>query len=310
MIVVWGSASDPPVELVLDALADLDAPVAHVDDAVLATLEYDVSLGVQPAGWLQLGGRRVDVGEIRSMYLRPTHAAGRGAAAAAMMAALASSLPGCVVNRPVAGRSNWSKPYQLTLLANAGFLVPDTLVTTDRAAARAFLARHHRIVYKSVSGVRSIVATIDERRPERLDDLGVGPVQFQQWVEGVDVRVHVVGDRWFASKVVSGADDYRYPGAGDAAFEMRATDIPAELGTRLVEVTQAMGLVLSGIDLRRTPGGEWCAFEVNPSPGFSFYEEGTGQPIADAIAGVLIGAAAEPTRGSGRGMSDLVAWEP
>ena len=87
-------------------------------------------------------------------------------------------------------------------------------------------------------------------------------------------------------------------------------DIPAELGTRLVEVTQAMGLVLSGIDLRRTPGGEWCAFEVNPSPGFSFYEEGTGQPIADAIAGVLIGAAAEPTRGSGRGMSDLVAWEP
>ena len=310
MIVVWGSATDPPVELVLEALASLDARVAHVDDAVLAALEYDVSLGVRPSGWMQLNGRRVDVAEISSMYLRPTHAAGRGATAAAMMAALASSLPGCIVNRPVAGRSNWSKPYQLTLLAAAGFLVPDTLVTTDPVAAKAFLARHRHIVYKSVSGIRSIVATIDERHPARLDDLGVGPVQFQQWIDGIDVRVHVVGDRWFATEVASGADDYRYPAAGDAAFDMRAADIPAELGTRLVEVTQAMGLVLSGIDLRRTTGGEWCAFEVNPSPGFSFYEEGTGQPIADAIAGVLIGAAAEPTRGSGRGMSDLVAWEP
>jgi glutathione synthase/RimK-type ligase-like ATP-grasp enzyme len=289
MIVVWGSVTDPPVELVTAALAVVGAEVTLLDNAALAALQYDVSLARRPSGWLHLGGRRVVVDELRGMYARPTNPAGRGAIAATMMAALASSMPGCVVNRPVAGRSNWSKPFQLSLLAGAGFLVPDTLVTTDRAAARGFLARHRRIVYKSVSGIRSIVATIDDRRPARLDDLGAGPVQFQQWIDGVDIRVHVVGDRWFATEVASDADDYRYPTTADADLDMRATDIPPALGCRLVELTRSMGLVVSGIDLRRTPEGEFCLFEVNPSPGFSFYEEATGQPIAAAIADLLTG---------------------
>jgi D-alanine-D-alanine ligase-like ATP-grasp enzyme len=49
-----------------------------------------------------------------------------------------------------------------------------------------------------------------------------------------------------------------------------------------------MGLLLAGIDLRRTDDGEWCCFEVNPSPGFSFYEDHTGQPIAAAVAELLV----------------------
>ena len=49
-----------------------------------------------------------------------------------------------------------------------------------------------------------------------------------------------------------------------------------------------MGLFVAGIDLRRTPSGEWCCFEVNPSPAFTFYQESTGQPIAAAIASLLI----------------------
>jgi glutathione synthase/RimK-type ligase-like ATP-grasp enzyme len=203
-------------------------------------------------------------------------------------------MPGCVVNRPVAGRSNWSKPFQLSLLAAAGLRVPDTLVTTDPSAAREFLGRHRRIVYKSVSGVRSIVATIDVRQPGRLDDLGAGPVQFQQWIDGTDVRVHVVGDRWFAAEVESDADDYRYPRAGADELDMREVAIPADLGRLLVDVTRSMGLLVSGVDLRRTAAGEWCAFEVNPSPGFSFYEEGTGQPIAAAIADLLTGRLRAP----------------
>jgi len=48
-----------------------------------------------------------------------------------------------------------------------------------------------------------------------------------------------------------------------------------------------MSLVLAGNDLRRTPDGQWFCFEVNPSPGFTYYEQATGQPIADAIASIL-----------------------
>jgi glutathione synthase/RimK-type ligase-like ATP-grasp enzyme len=165
--------------------------------------------------------------------------------------------------------------------------VPDTLVTTDVGAAQEFLARHGRIIYKSVSGVRSIVASIDSSQRARLDQLGTGPVQFQRWIDGTDVRVHVVGDRRFATQVVSDAVDYGYPAASTVGVELSPTEIPLSLGRRLVELTDSMGLLLSGTDLRVTPDGDWYAFEMNPSPGFSFYEDATGQPIAAAIAELL-----------------------
>ena len=50
-------------------------------------------------------------------------------------------------------------------------------------------------------------------------------------------------------------------------------------------------VALAALDLRRTPDGEWYCFEVNPSPGFTYYESNTGQPIAAAIAGLLTAAA-------------------
>jgi glutathione synthase/RimK-type ligase-like ATP-grasp enzyme len=51
-------------------------------------------------------------------------------------------------------------------------------------------------------------------------------------------------------------------------------------------------LPFAGIDLRRRGGdGAWVCFEVNPSPGFSFYESRTGQPIARAVARYLAATA-------------------
>jgi len=51
-----------------------------------------------------------------------------------------------------------------------------------------------------------------------------------------------------------------------------------------------LGPAVSRIDLRRTPGGEYVCFEVNPCPVFSRHEEAPGQPISAAIAAFLAGA--------------------
>jgi glutathione synthase/RimK-type ligase-like ATP-grasp enzyme len=200
-----------------------------------------------------------------------------------VLLAVAGGLPDRVpiVNRPVAGGSNHSKPYQSTLIAEAAIAVPDTLVTSDRLAAREFAERHGRVVYKSISGVRSIVAEVSD--VAELDRIGHGPVQLQQFVAGLDVRVHVVGSQLFATSVASDATDYRY--GGDVV--MAPVEIPEPLGRRLVELTASMGLLVAGIDLRRTPAGDWYCFEVNPSPGFTYYEAHTGQRIAAAIAALL-----------------------
>ena len=287
MILVWGALDDPPVERVLESLAARTAEVVHLDDHSLGGLRYDIRLGPRPRGWIEVEGRRIEVDELSGMYLRPGEQQGPAAAASATMLAVAGSVAATVVNRPAAGRSNLSKPFQLAVLADAGLPTPETLVTSDADAARAFLGRHGRIVYKSISGRRSIVASVGIDEIERLDQVGHGPVQLQRWVEGIDVRVHVVGDRWFATSVASTATDYRYAGEQGLAVALAPFDLPDELGRHLVEVTAAMGLAVAGVDLRRTPDGGWCCFEVNPSPGFPYYEDHTGQPIAAAIADLL-----------------------
>ena len=63
--------------------------------------------------------------------------------------------------------------------------------------------------------------------------------------------------------------------------------LPGELAVRCRRLAASLGLDLAGIDLRCTPEGEWYCFEVNPSPGFTYYQDATGQPIAEAIAQYL-----------------------
>lgn len=264
----------------LDELDDGATDVVHLDDAAVAGVAYDLDIGPEPKGWIEVGPRHVELDGIRGWYLRP---GGQASTAATVLLAVAGGLSATlpVVNRPAAGRSNHSKPYQGVLLAAAGLGVPDTVVTSDPDAAREFLARHRRVVYKSISGVRSIVTAVD--RADELDRISHGPVQLQEWVDGLDVRVHVVGNQWFATSVQSDATDYRYGGE----VVMAPFDIPDQLAKLLLEVTSTMGLLLAGVDLRYTPDGDWYCFEINPSPGFTFYEEHTGQPIAAAIARVL-----------------------
>ncbi len=287
MILVWGSHRDPPVAAILGELDARGADTLHVDNAALELLEFDVAFAERPTGWISLGERRVDLDRISAIYLRPGPVRdARLLPASGALLAVASLLDAVVVNRPAAGRSNLSKPYQLIRIEEAGLRVAPTLVTTDPASAREFLAQHERLVYKSISGIRSIVATLDGRDAERLERVSTGPVQLQKWIAGIDVRVHVVGRDCFATAIESDAADYRY-GEG-TGIETVATTIDDELAARLIGLASSMGLLVAGIDLRLTPEDEWVCFEVNPSPGFTFYEQATGQPLAAAVTDLLL----------------------
>jgi glutathione synthase/RimK-type ligase-like ATP-grasp enzyme len=291
VILVWGPGGDPPLEMIISLLRDRGVRFAHLEDRELDSLSYDITIDARPSGWVALDGRNVALDELSAVYIRPGDPRpGRSAETAMVLLGIAATLPATVINRPSGGRSNWSKPYQLGLIAAAGLDVPPTLVTTDPVAARSFLAEHERLVYKSVSGVRSIVATLDANDSDRLDGVTTGPVQLQKWIDGLDVRVHVVADRWFATAIDSDAADYRYAGRNGGGIAMQEIAIPDDLGTRLVGLTASLGLLVSGIDLRLTPDGDWFCFEVNPSPGFSFYQEATGQPIGEAIVDLLVSA--------------------
>jgi glutathione synthase/RimK-type ligase-like ATP-grasp enzyme len=311
MILVWGSEEDPPIADVVDELQARHADVVRIDNRVLAHLNFDVSLAPELKGWIDVAGTRFALDSISGIYLRPQPVHDqRLHAASSSLLAIASLLNTTVVNRPAAGRSNLSKPLQLSEISRAGFAVPPTLVTTDPRAAREFLAEHKRIIYKSNSGIRSIVAALHETDAARLAAVATGPVQLQRWIEGIDVRVHVVGQRCFGVAIESENVDYRYAQSGKDSVRITQTDVDDGLARQLIDLTASMGLLVAGIDLRITPNDEWVCFEVNPSPGFSFYEDVTGVPIAAAIADLLTGRhdlgertarpAASKLRGTGR----------
>jgi hypothetical protein len=203
-----------------------------------------------------------------------------------------------VVNRPSAMAHNSSKPFQMRQLRNFGFGVPDTLITTDAAAVIEFRKRYGRVVYKSVSGVRSIVSELTDEHMSRLDAVCWCPTQFQELIPGTDYRVHVVGDEVFATEIQSEAVDYRYAGRQGYAVTFRPASIADEVAQLCVAASRGMGLAVAGVDLKLTADGKWYCFEVNPSPAFDFYQSATGQPIDEAIARLLISGSALDEVGS------------
>jgi hypothetical protein len=272
-------------------------------------------------GVLLVAGQRIPLDRIGAIYARPLELPRKWFApegvrrAQVMHAELFEWLDvsrALVVNRPRSMQANASKPLQAQLIGATGLEVPETLVTSDPSEVDAFRREHGRIIFKSSSGVRSIVRELDEAALARLPMLAALPVQFQAHVPGVDVRVHVVGARTYAAEIESAVIDYRYPVAGGPETALRSTRVPDEVARRCVELARSMDLPLAGVDLRRRPDGRYVCFEVNPMPAYTYFEAQTGLPISRALAELLIEADTEVMEvhhGTGDRQSEPDQWK-
>jgi hypothetical protein len=310
VILLWGLMADAPTAEVRRALTRLGHPPWFLDQRATVAARVELRVGSQLTATVDAGDGPVALGGVTAAYLRPYDprdlpAVQRSGAGSPLFERAVRSLElllswgdladALIVNRPSMMASNCSKPFQSLELRAFGFSVPDTLITTDPEAVLEFRARHRHVVYKSISGVRSVVTELTDSHLARLGDVCWCPTQFQQRIPGADYRVHVVGGQVFATEILSEAVDYRYAGRQQCTATIRATTLDDEMARRCVDVSRAMGLPLSGVDLRRTPDGEWYCFEVNPSPGFTYFQAATGQPIGEAVARLLIeGAARAP----------------
>jgi hypothetical protein len=300
MVILWGLAEDRPLELVWQHLRELEADVVFIDQHRLPEYTIELDLDKQVSGALTGPGFSVDLKDIRAAYLRQYNfeqldtfdGVARGSelwkhavqfeGTLSLWCELAEAT---VVNRPSAMGSNNSKPYQSDIIRGMGFAVPDTLITTDPESVIAFWRKHQRIIYKSISSCRSIVAQFTNSDLATIDDVTACPTQFQQFIDGIDYRVHVLDDRVFPSKILCLDDDYRY---SDRA-QVEGTSLPDEVSERCVALSRRLGLRLSGIDLRRSQAGEWFCFEVNPSPGYTHFETGplsVGRELAEFLSRV------------------------
>jgi len=304
LILLWGVPFDSPMSAVHAALMRRSARFCFLDQCETKDAKLSLFVDEKIRGFIRLREHTWRLEDIEAAYLRPydsrrvAESCGASPQEACQMRSLDEGLltwsevtPALVVNRPSAMAANGAKPLQAAEILRHGFLIPRTMVTTDPDAVVSFWETHGAIVYKSVSGTRSIVRLFTPAHRVRLPDVVHCPTQFQQYVPGTDYRVHVVGQRAFSCAVCSDADDYRYATHDGLDVAMVAASPPGEILEACIELCCVMGLHFAGVDLRLTPEGAWYCFEVNPSPGFTFYDEASGGGMADALAEMLIAAA-------------------
>lgn len=297
MIYAIGLAADRTLSH-FAAEASRSAPVTLLDLGELVS-GGDWRLGVPDDGesWLSAADQRHDLGEADAYFCRMASLAAfeedprRALRWQSLLTALTAWLdrtPATVVNRPGPGGDNGSKPLHELNLARRGFPVPESLTSSDGERLRAFAAAGPTIV-KALSGVRADSRLV---APEEFDGFvpEQGPVHLQRYVAGSDVRVHVCGTEVHAEQAVSAAVDYRAADQREVAY--RPWEVPAGLTERMVEHTRELGLSFSGWDLKLDgDGGHWC-LEVNPMPGYDWYDRRLGGAITGSLVRLLTGRAA------------------
>jgi len=297
VVLLWGLPQEEPLAIVRDALQALTAETIMIDQR--RALSTHVLPG--PGGpVLRAPDLVLPLAEVTGAYLRPypfpPPAAQHGPAWPVGYRHVlrlehelwhwAATTTATVLSRPAPAASNSTKPMQTRAAKACGFGVPDTLLTNDPEQARAFAARHGRVIYKAAGDTRTITGLLDPADTRRLDRLSTCPIYFQKYIAGVNVRVHVVGGDVSAVEITSDAVDYRTD-----IQKMVLTQVPDHVAGNCLAVTESLELPIAGIDLIRTPEGEWYFLEANPSPAFTFYpDRGT---VGAWIARLLASPAAE-----------------
>jgi hypothetical protein len=180
------------------------------------------------------------------------------------------------------------KGRHLQLMATAGIRIPKTLITNDPEQLKAFYEDLDRkAIYKPVRGwAHTTQLTEADFTPDRLEGLNHSPVKVQEMIDGVDIRAYVVGNEVFAMEIRSDTLDFREnPNAPRVPIVL-----PDKAQVDCFRIAEVTGLVFTGIDLRRTPEGEYVFFEANPTPVFVYDEQVSGYPISERIVDLLIGS--------------------
>ncbi|MFE4411310.1 ATP-grasp ribosomal peptide maturase [Streptomyces sp. NPDC056821] len=307
-VLVVTSLYDPTADVVIRELHGRGIPLVRFDSGDFpASLSVEAEItqdGIQ--GRIDTPSRTADLANVRALYYRrPTgfafpHLEEQDARFAITQAryglgGVIASLPNCLyVNHPHYIGDAEFKPSGLAAAAQAGLLVPPTLITSNPDAARTFIKRNGPVIYKPlhnpvyrVDDVPSVVK-IAEVAAEDIDDSVAGTAHlFQKRVpKTADIRVTVIGPRTFCVRIDSDLLDWR---TNYDRLSYTPVAPPPEVELALHEYMDHFGLLFGAFDFAVDADGRWWFLECNPSGQWYWLETVTGLPMCAALADLLEG---------------------
>jgi ATP-grasp ribosomal peptide maturase len=306
-ILVLTHDDDPTADVVLHQLNARGTPFVRCDPGTFPT-ELFLTARLDPGGTAwdgQFSGapREIELQSLRAVYYRrpsdfrlssggsPGEEAFARSQARHGFSGVLSSLPEAVwLNNPSAMADARVKPHQLAVAARCGLQVPATLITNEPEEVSDF-ARSvgGRIVTKSLA----TMVTVDDVHgsgvlytAEVAEDLWSDPAiattahLFQALVAGVDIRLTVVAEEFFAAEIhpadPAGPVDIR---AHHENVSYRVVEVPDGVRRAALDLLRELRLTFAALDFRVAPGRGWIFLEANPNGQWAFIPE-----LRDAIA--------------------------
>jgi len=203
-----------------------------------------------------------------------------------------------MINDPDNERIYSNKVIQLQMAHKYELTIPHTLISNDDSEVKDFIGRiksaGRRVIFKPLKHPKhpkpELIPTrfFQEQDYFRLAQVRNAPVIFQEFIEGRDLRVTIVGERVFAGEIIPttniGSQDWRLEGFS----KYREFNLDERIEQKLVKLLSSMGLVYGAVDLKLAANGEIFFLEVNPAGQYLFMEVGAGLPISEAIAEHLV----------------------
>jgi len=281
----------------------------RLDTDALGTSEC--SFGFASEAELNIAGRKIRASDVSAVWVRrfalpksfsliaPEHLDFVRRELATIMDSFLEAIPSNLqINPSYADRISGNRLLQARKAREAGFRVPETLVTQDAAVAREFLSSHPRAVTKAISFGRTSYSSESESfahtsevpaNPE-LKGLDYCPSLFQENIaKHFDWRITSVGRQVFAARMkfkTGDAVDWRCEPRASSAFEAAAA--PKDVTDRLAALSILSGIVYGAHDLIETATGEFIFIETNPAGQWGWLEVTIGLPVGRAIADELM----------------------
>ncbi len=177
------------------------------------------------------------------------------------------------------------KAYLTNILNSNNIRVPKTLITNDKDNIIDFFEQNNNevIVKPVLGGAYTEKIEKDNLTNDRLDLLKVSPVQFQEFIDGIDIRVYAYKNKLFALKIISDTVDFRQ----DLNAKLIPIELPEIVRNDCFKVMKLLELKYSGIDIRLNKKGEYVFIEANPAPMFIHVENITKFPLTNSLIELL-----------------------